>query len=43
MSKARIPLDIPGFGLRHISKLLTDYTGTLSMRRSADGGSQREP
>ena len=30
MSKAGISLDIPGFGLRHISKLLTDYTGTLS-------------
>jgi len=30
MSKAGISIDIPGFGLRHIDKLLTDYTGTLS-------------
>ncbi len=25
-----ISIDIPGFGLRHITTILTDYTGTLS-------------
>ena len=30
MTKAGISLDIPGFGSRHITTILTDYTGTLS-------------
>jgi soluble P-type ATPase len=30
MKKAGISIDIPGFGLRHITTMLTDYTGTLS-------------
>lgn len=30
MAKTGISIDIPGFGLREIRTLLTDYTGTLS-------------
>src|SRR6266852_192421 len=30
MAKLGISIDIPGFGLRQIDTLLTDYTGTLS-------------
>jgi soluble P-type ATPase len=30
MSKPGISIDIPGFGRRHITTVLTDYTGTLS-------------
>ena len=30
MSKAGISIDIPGFGRKHITTMLTDYTGTLS-------------
>ncbi len=30
MAKPGISIDIPGFGLREINTLLTDYTGTLS-------------
>jgi soluble P-type ATPase len=32
MSKSGITIDIPGFGPRHITAVLTDYTGTLSHR-----------
>lgn len=32
MSKSGISIDIPGFGRRHITTMLTDYTGTLSRR-----------
>ena len=30
MNKTGISIDIPGFGPRHITTILTDYTGTLS-------------
>ena len=30
MSKSGVSIDIPGFGPRHITTVLTDYTGTLS-------------
>jgi soluble P-type ATPase len=30
MAKSGISIDIPGFGLRHLQLMLTDYTGTLS-------------
>jgi soluble P-type ATPase len=30
LDKSGISIDIPGFGLRHIHAVLTDYTGTLS-------------
>ncbi len=30
MNKSGITIDIPGFGQRHITTILTDYSGTLS-------------
>ena len=38
MKKTGILVDIPGFGQRHITTMLTDYTGTLSRQgRLVDG------
>lgn len=38
MAKSGIQIDIPGFGVRHILTVLTDYTGTLSRSGRLDVG-----